>query len=367
MNKKICIISPGAYPLLVGDKYTKTTGGAEAQLTVIGQSLAEQGYDINFLVGDFEQSDFEQVDQIKTYKVPLRYMGGSNIHIFYDWIRLLSTLLRINADIHIIKLPRNLLAIIGLFCKFRRKKLIFVGQIDTDVELAFLRKVDGLVNFWLYRIGIKQVDYVIAQNEIQKSGFKKTFNREAKVIKNVITLPINSNYKKENYILWVGSSLQKKQPEKFIELAKMLPDLNFKMIVSSSSEDQDNIVQEAANKEDNIEFLGFVPFNEIRQYFGKAKLFISTSLREGFPNTFLQSWQYGTPVVSLNVDPDGVIEHYQLGRLSKTMDQMTLDIKELVHDIGLWNEFSQNSKKYVNNYHSRNAIVKEYIDVFDKL
>lgn len=360
-------MSPGAYPLLAGDKYTKTTGGAEAQLTVIGQSLAEQGYDINFLVGDFEQPDFEKIDQIKTYKVPLRYMGGSNVHIFSDWIRLLSTLLRINADIHIIKLPRNLLAIIGLFCKFRRKKLIFIGQIDTDVELAFLRKADGLVNYWLYRIGMKQVDCVIAQNEIQKSGFKNTFNREAKVIKNVITLPINSNYKKENYILWVGSSLQKKQPEKFIELAKMLPDLSFKMIVSSSSEHQDNYVQEAASNVNNIEYLGFVPFNEIRQYFGKANLFISTSLREGFPNTFLQSWQYGTPVISLHVDPDGVINQYQLGKISVSIKQMSVDVKELINNSVLCNELSENSKKYVKKFHSRNAIVEQYIDIFESL
>ena len=58
----------------------------------------------------------------------------------------------------------------------------------------------------------------------------------------------------------------------------------------------------------NIEYLGQVAPERAQQLMADAALLLSTSDEEGFPNTFVQAWSSGTPVVSLKVDPDGVIQ-----------------------------------------------------------
>ena len=40
----------------------------------------------------------------------------------------------------------------------------------------------------------------------------------------------------------------------------------------------------------------------------KSKILINTSSFEGFPNTFVQAWANGVPVISLKVDPDNIIK-----------------------------------------------------------
>ena len=48
----------------------------------------------------------------------------------------------------------------------------------------------------------------------------------------------------------------------------------------------------------NLDFRGFVRYEKTHELYWRSRLLIHTSLREGFPNVFLQAWECGTPVVS---------------------------------------------------------------------
>jgi glycosyltransferase involved in cell wall biosynthesis len=367
--KKVCIISPAAYPLLKNDETIQSAGGAEAQFKTLGLAFKNLSYEVHFIVGDFSQQRREKISGIIVHKVPLRYLGGSNYHLIPAWINLFLTLARIKADIHIIKLPRDLLLPIGVFCKLFRKKLMFVGQIDSDVDPDFLKKANNLFSYWFFRIGLCLTDSVVAQNAFQQKGFYAVYKKRAKIISNIITLPNQEAIiRKENYILWVGNNLAKKQPDKFLNLAINLPQFEFKMIMAlMPGAPDDGFIKDRLSTVPNMEYLGFVPFSQISQYFQKASLFVSTSVREGFPNTFLQAWQYGTPVVSLHVDPDDVIEKYQLGRHSGTFAALGQDVEELMQNDELRNYMGQNAKRYVEANHSIRAIVSQYLEVFEEV
>ncbi|MCA1656367.1 MAG: glycosyltransferase, partial [Actinobacteria bacterium] len=55
------------------------------------------------------------------------------------------------------------------------------------------------------------------------------------------------------------------------------------------------------------------PRDELIALYARAVAVVNTSGFEGFPNTFMEAWACGVPVLSLSVDPDGVIERHGLG------------------------------------------------------
>lgn len=332
----------------------------------LGHAFADKGHEVHYIVDDYGQAEVEKIaERVMAHKVALKYMGGPKYHILSAWLHLWRALWRINADIHLIKLPRNLLFPVGIFSRLFGKKFIFIGQIDADINPAQIRETEHVFSYYMYRIGMRWVDCVVAQNEYQLHGFQKFYNKRAVIIKNIITLPVAQRIEKKGYILWVGNSLVKKQPEKFVELARALPEYKFKMIMALSAQNpDDSFIRASLPSIPNLEYVGFVPFHEIARYYQEASLFISTSLREGFPNTFLQSWQYETPVVSLHVNPDGVIGKYRLGRVSGDFDRMCSDVRELMSDQEQRATIGVAARVYVESQHSADAIVASYLGLF---
>lgn len=363
--KSICIICPSLYPLLDSSIKIKMAGGAEAQLKTLGAVFRQKGYQVDYIVNDYGQPSKQIVDSITFHKVPFHYLGGSNFNLLPSWYALIKVLVQIKADIHFLKLPRHLVLPVGIFCKLFCKKLVFIGQIDTDVDLKFIRKSENFLSYFMYVCGMKFVYNTVAQNEFQKDGFKKIFRKKSMIIKNILTLPSSSSITKEGYILWVGNSSKKKQPELFVSIAQMLPHYKFKMIMSSSQERPDDLfIKKMSRSLSNFEYIGFVPFRKIMPYYQKAVLFVSTSLREGFPNTFLQSWQYRTPVVSLGIDPDGVIAANNLGMVCGNLDSLCTAISKIMDDSLLMDIMGDNSYQYVQNSHSPEAVFLRYEKLF---
>src|SRR5690606_29796088 len=68
------------------------------------------------------------------------------------------------------------------------------------------------------------------------------------------------------------------------------------------------------SKLNNVKSYGQMENSIINQELKSALLLVNTSKSEGFSNTFIQSWMSGTPVVSLNSDPNNFISKYGLGK-----------------------------------------------------
>lgn len=88
-------------------------------------------------------------------------------------------------------------------------------------------------------------------------------------------------------------------------------------------------IMNQAEKVPNLEIKGYLPFNEANKEFRKAKLFVNTSNYEGFPNTFLPAWSYGTPVISF-VDPDNLMKENRLGMRVHDINEMVQKVDEFL-------------------------------------
>jgi glycosyltransferase involved in cell wall biosynthesis len=110
----------------------------------------------------------------------------------------------------------------------------------------------------------------------------------------------------------------------------------------------------------NIEFLGKVAPEKSLQVIAEAALLLSTSDEEGFPSTFLEAWASGTPVVSLKVDPDGIIKQAGLGTVPGTIENTIVDIKAFLDAPQLRDELAVRARRYVTENHSAAAVVRVF-------
>ena len=98
--------------------------------------------------------------------------------------------------------------------------------------------------------------------------------------------------------------------------------------------------------------------------FAQAFVFVSTSLFEGFPNTFLQAGKYGVPILSYQVDPDDFIERNNCGIVAHgDFDRLVEGMRAIqAHWTSGRGRYSSNIRKYVEENHN----LEEQVRIIDR-
>ena len=380
IKKSITFISPFAYPLLSKD-CAGSTGGAERQFFLFGRELSKRGWRVSFITARPNYGSVSSDHGFSVYHADFSYLGGSNIRILPCWVSLWRAMKKANSNYYVLKVPGHLLAPMSIFCRLYSRRLVFWAQMtfDANPEERTLNNIAGSLQDW----GVRRADIVISQSSDQRSGFKKNYNIKSIVVPSIcekLSFP-NSVESKINTVdnksdlLWVGNSLKKKRQEVVFELAKLLPHRTFAIAMNKSDDVRFAEAAKEAEKLSNVNFLGAVPPVEMESWFQKAKLFLNTSIREGFPNTFLQAWMNGVPVVSLDIDPDKIIEKNRLGYVVnregniaghsdfENLAQETVDyVEKLLNDADIKQEMGKRAVLYVNQNHSPSLVIPGLVD-----
>jgi glycosyltransferase involved in cell wall biosynthesis len=335
------------------------------QQLFIGRGLRERGYSISFVTADHGQPDRETIDGMTIYKTFREDDGLPAIKFLHPRITTIwRAMKRADADVYYCRAAGFLPAVLSFFCACYGKQFVFAGAHDTD----FLPGQE-LIKFsrdrFLYHYGLRRSSAVIVQSEYQKDLLWRNYGIYGEVIRNLFegeakAIPLENR----RLILWVSTLRKWKRPLLFIELAKAFPDERFVMIGGPDGRERE--LNEEVAKEcaalPNMEFLGFQPFAQTEQYFDQCRVFINTSEMEGFPNTFLQSWRRGIPVISY-VDPDGIIHKFGLGRTVTTAEEMKLALKRVLSS---FDAASEEIVSYVRKNHSENVFY-QYVNLFERL
>ena len=117
----------------------------------------------------------------------------------------------------------------------------------------------------------------------------------------------------------------------------------------------------------NIEYLGKVAPEKAQAVIAEAGLLLCTSDVEGFPNTFVQAWSSGTPVISLKVDPDQIIAESKLGRVTGNSERTIAQIEALLESPDLRQEIALRARKHVVENYSATGVVKLFEDALGNI
>jgi glycosyltransferase involved in cell wall biosynthesis len=157
---------------------------------------------------------------------------------------------------------------------------------------------------------------------------------------------------------------QPKRPDLLIEIAKRLPEVQFIVCGGAtthrSSPGYSQDVIEQFSYLPNIRFLGQVAPDDAERVIAEAAVLLCTSDKEGFPNTFLQAWSHGTPVVTLQVDPDSVIKRLELGAITGTIDATVEQLQRLLVSVQERQDIATRAHEYIVAHHSEPVVVKAF-------
>ena len=359
-GKKICIISLKAYPLF-NKNYNEIFGGSEVQLYLLARELAKkESLDVNFIVADYGQEPSEKYDKITVIK-SFKFEDSPLIKN----IKFLKYFIFINANVYIQRTLNPASGIIAVLCKLLRKRFIYMVAADGELDADY-RINKGRLNGLLTKFVFKYADMIIVQNTVQKDLLYKNKDRNSFLIKSGYPMT-DYNICKTNYILWVGRSEKVKRPDLFIKLAEQNSSFEFKIVCPKAFDDSIDHYQslrQNAIKLKNLEFIEYVPFDEIDTYFQKTKIFVNTSDREGFPNAIIQAAKNGTPIISLNVDPNNFLNEYKCGFFCNgDFSEMNERLSQLLTDDSLYYQMSKNAYNYATENHDITKNTKQFYNL----
>jgi glycosyltransferase involved in cell wall biosynthesis len=366
----VCFVGLGNLPVLAREYARHRAGGAELQQTLLARALARRGWRVSMVVADYGQPDGRVWDGIRTYKAYAADEGIPVVRFLHPrWTKLHAAMRRADADIYYTSCAGGHLAQVALFARGRRRKVVFRVASDTDCDPRTL-----LVRYWrdrmLYRWGLARADLVLAQSSSQQRALSRNFGRESRVIESLLESSGRCLPREERDIdaLWVGNLRPLKRPHLFLDAAEHLPRLRFHMIGGPMPGAQRlyEQVRGRAAALPNVTFHGFVPQHRIGEYFERARVFVSTSEIEGFPNTYLQAWSSGTPVVAF-LDPERLLSRDHLGTQVSSAEELQNAIAALAGDGEAWQQASVRSRRYVQQRGGGRETVGAYVEALSGL
>jgi glycosyltransferase involved in cell wall biosynthesis len=326
---KICIIS-----LNLASYFDPTPraryGGAEVQAAFVARALEQAGQDVQLVVADLPS------DHRVPYPTRNAFhsgVGAPVLRFFHPRVSgIFHALAEADADVyyqHCAGMVTGLTAHVA-----RKTGRVFVYGAGSDTDFSFRNVlIHGMRDRVIYYYGLRRAHGVVAQSRRQLEWAEKLLKSPVVMIPTGVLPAQPIIGERSGAILWAGGLRAVKRPDLLIELARRMPDREFVLVGGGTTTEPDYaaaITEEAAAVA-NVRVTGWLPHSDVIREIERASLVVNTSSYEGFPNVYLEAWNYGVPVISFN-DVDGMLAQGQLGALCANLDEMEATIRALFAD-----------------------------------
>jgi glycosyltransferase involved in cell wall biosynthesis len=368
---RVCFVAPNLYPVLARRADIPVVGGAEVQQNFIARSLQKCGFEVVAVCEDFGQPNALTIDGIQVIKTFRANEGTKGVRAVHPRMtKLWRALKQANADVYYVRCAAMTMGLVAAFCRLNGRKCVFAGASDLDFQPG-QELIRAPWYRWMFRWGLTRADAIVAQNPNQVDSVRKHYGREAQLVRSMFVpevLPSALSPARE--VVWCGVLREAKRVEVFVELARRLPSLNFRIIGgpdgSAYSQAKAQTLQSLSAQLPNLSYAGFLPYEAADTLISQAWALCNTSASEGFPNTFLQAWSRGIPTLSF-VDVGATLGGARVGRVCNDVDAMELVLREWQTNADIWSMASQRSSQYFQAAHSEQAVIRAYTELLSRL
>ena len=365
--RSLCIVAmgPDTYGVLARDSKVAFVGGEAVQQVLLARAWRDLGVAVSMVLPDSPRPEDHELDGIRIFPA---YRTASGIPVLrFLHPRMSGTfgaLARANAEIYYQSPAGAVTGFVARHCLRHRRQFVFRVASDANCIPG-----QQLIRLWrdrkLFEHGMRRATLIAVQTQRQRDLLRGNYGLASQIV-NMVAEPaeLPPEGAQDIDVLWVGSFRPVKRPEGLIELARLLPNLRFALVGGKHGDAADYFerVSAAARQLPNITVHGAVPYQQVGALFDRARLLLNTSTMEGFPNTYLQAWMRGIPVVT-TFDPDGIVEREQLGAAAAEPAALAPAIARLVADASGRRAAAGRIRDYALREFSGPAIARKYLNL----
>lgn len=356
-------------------------GGTSKYLIALNNGLNKSGISSFIASGFVQKGEIDDPDVDQSNLIPIKSLGRK-ISLLADlnaYKEIRETIINIAPDIvhtHTFKA--------GLLTRYQQNKIknllgknikfvhTFHGHLFDDpefsgfksliiklIEKRLSKKTDKLIT-----VGEK-VKFDLTKLKIQGRYATQSIPPAVKPIKLFAKNYVLNNYgvkeKSRIRVLWMARVTEVKNPNRVIQIASELPEINFYMAGGGNL--MNDIVKFAPK---NLKVIGWQDPKEILPL---ADIFLSTSENEGMPIALIEAQLAKIPVVATNVGSvSEVVIHNKTGFVcGKSNYELITSIKKLAENKKLRIMFGQNARLHALNEFSEKKFIFAHIKVYKDL
>jgi glycosyltransferase involved in cell wall biosynthesis len=351
---RICIVNPFEHG-----------GGAEYQIEQLIDALARSDeYEVHYLTHFVDERA-----RNRSYQVS-RIGSGGPIPRF-GYLMEARSLYRKLRDIDpCIIYQRVACAYTGICAFYSRRHatpLLWHVAHDTEVTRQSLDRARNIVRLgleqWAIEFGAKHATRIVVQTRHQAHLLQKNYARAADAVVANFHPPAAETIDKSGplTVVWIANLKPWKQPEVFVRLANSLSSCSEVRFVivgapAATSGRWQLALMQAIENAPNLQYLGQKSHAEVNELLARSHIFVNTSVHEGFPNTFIQAWLRDVVVVSLQVDPDQLLEGRGVGIVAHSESGLVTAVRGLIDNPDVRAAYLERGRVHAIEHHSlRNA------------
>lgn len=349
-SKKIIIWSTEVIKLIEG----KPIGGIAVQMYFWARVFRSNGWEVfSFIENEKRQKEAEGI-------VFQPQKNVKRVNMLLEWWYAFINMITLKPDVIIFRGANRELLPLSFFSNIFKIKLVMFGASDVNFEPG-KELVGSNINRKLYHRALKRISFFVVQNKHQHDTLSEYFFKDSLILYNIwgeVKKQVEEKVPTSDAV-WVANFRRLKRAEWVIDAAIKCPDYHFVMAGGKSNEYFDEM-KNKAERAWNLDFLGPKPFFYANQLVKNSKVLLCTSTFEGFPNTFLQAWSNGIPVIS-TVDPSNIIKDYKLGVIVNTEDELVSAIQTLLSDTNYYLHLSRSITTFFDENHSAQSAYNKLI------